>query len=163
MRSAMYYPYTEIQSESLMKTSLMLWDRVYVIAPFDGFKPNYASKEAQECFDLIGECHCPSPDEKLRTHELVADFATRRLPESFSYVSKDSPHEIYDVYPQKFLPETWKLLNEAGLAGPPSRNMVYPTAPFTGLTLMSLLADCCAGDNLARITDRSAAYPSLVY
>jgi hypothetical protein len=161
MRSALYYPHTEIRSETLMKTSLMLWDRVHVIVPFDDYKPQYSSSELQTCFDMIGRCHCPSSEEKKRTHELVEDFATRPLPDSFSYVSTTSPNEVYEVYPQKLLPETWDILQQANLAGTPLPNADYPTANATGLSLMSLLADCCAGDSLARITDRSAAYASL--
>jgi hypothetical protein len=106
-------------------------------------------------------CHSPSDDEKKQAHELVEDFATRVLPEAFSYVSTQSPNETYEVYPQKLLPETWYILQQAGLAGAPLNNADYPTAGPTGLSLMSLLADCCAGDSLVRVTDRSAAYASL--
>ena len=104
MRSALYYPHTEIRSESLMKSSPMLWDRVHIIVPFDDYKLQYASSESQQCFDLIGKCHYPSPDERQRTHELIEDFATRRLPDSFSYFSVQSSNETYEVYPQKLLP-----------------------------------------------------------
>ena len=161
MRSALYYPHTEIRSERLLKSSLMLWDRVHVIVPFDDYKPGYDSAEFQKCFDLIGRCHYPSSDEKKRTHELIEDFATRPLPDSFSYFSVKSPNETYEVYPQKLLPESWDVLQRAGLAGAPLANADYPTAGHTGLSLMSLLADCCAGDTLARVTDQSAAYATL--
>ena len=161
MRSALYYPHTEIRSGKLMKTALMLWDRIHVIVPFDGYVPNYQSKEAKRSFELIGNCHCPTEDEKKHTHELVEDFATRGLPESFSYFSVQSPEEIYEVYPQKLLPKTWTVLEQAGLAGKPLANADYPMANAAGLSLMSLLADCCAGDTLVRVTDRSAAYASL--
>lgn len=161
MRSALYYPHTEIRSEALLKSSLMLWDRVHVIVPFDNYAPSYDTSELQSAFELIGRCHCPSSEEKQRTHELVEEFATRCLPDSFSYVSMASPNEVYEVYPQKLLPETWEILQQANLAGTPLQNADYPTTNATGLSLMSLLADCCAGDNLARITDRSAAYASL--
>jgi hypothetical protein len=161
MRSALYYPHIEIRSESLLKTALMLWDRLYVIVPWDNYTPNYRSPEAKKSFELIGKCHFPSDDEKKQAHELVEDFATRPLPEAFSYVSSQSPQEIYEVYPQKLLPKTWDTLQQAGLAGAPLNNADYPTASPTGLSLMSLLADCCAGDTLVRVTDRSAAYASL--
>lgn len=161
MRSALYYPHTEIRSEKLMKTALMLWDRIHVIVPFDGYVPSYQSADAKKSFELIGKCHCPTEDEKKHTHELVEDFATRGLPESFSYVSVTSPDEIYEVYPQKLLPKTWTVLEQAGLTGKPLANADYPTSGATGLSLMSLLADCCAGDTLVRVTDRSAAYASL--
>jgi hypothetical protein len=161
MRSALYYPHTETRSESLLKTALMLWDRLYVIVPWEGYLPNYSSPGAAKSFELIGKCHVPSTEERRQTHELVEDFATRTLPEAFNYVSVQDPNEIYEVYPQKFLPETWDTLQQAGLAGAPLTNADYPTASPTGLSLMSLLADCCAGDSMVRVTDRSAAYASL--
>jgi hypothetical protein len=144
-----------------MKTALMLWDRIYVIAPFDDYRPHYESIEASRSFEIIGKCHYPSDDEKMQAHDLVEDFATRGLPEAFSYFSAQSPDEIYEVYPQKFLPKTWETLQQAGLAGAPLADADYPMAHPTGLSLMSLLADCCAGDSLIRVTDRSAAYASL--
>ena len=161
MRSALYYPHTEIRSEALLKTSLMLWDRVHVIVPVAEYKPYYQSPEARKSFELIGKCHCPSKAEKKQAHDLVEDFATRPLPAAFSYFSTQNPNEIYEVYPQKLLPDTWNVLQQAGLAGEPLPNTDYPTATATGLSLMSLLADCCAGDTLVRVTDRSAAYASL--
>jgi hypothetical protein len=161
MRSALYYPHTEIRSESLMKTALMLWDRLYVIVPFEDYKPHYGSSEAAEGFEIIGKCHTPSKLEKQQAHELVEDFATKRLPEAFSYLSVKCPEEAYEVYPQKFLPETFEILQQAGLAGNRLANDDFPLARPTGLSLMSLLADCCAGESLVRVTDRSVAYASL--
>jgi hypothetical protein len=161
MRSALYYPHTEIRSESLLKTALMLWDRLYVIVPWEDYAPNYSSALAARSFELIGKCHFPSLAEKKQAHELVEDFATRPLPKAFNYVSAHDPNEIYEVYPQKLLPETWNTLQQAGLAGSALINADYPTASPTGLSLMSLLADCCAGDSMVRVTDRSAAYASL--
>src|SRR5689334_12168360 len=116
MRSALYYPHTEVRSEALLKTSLMLWDRLHVIVPFDDYRPQYESAEARKSFELIGKCHCPSQTEKKQAHDLVEDFATRPLPAAFSYTSAQAPHEIYEVYPQKLLPSTWDILQHAGLA-----------------------------------------------
>jgi len=41
VRSALYYPHTEIKSENLFKTALLLWDQVYVIAPWPNYEPRY--------------------------------------------------------------------------------------------------------------------------
>jgi hypothetical protein len=38
MRSALYYPHTEINSEEVMKTALLLWDELHAIAPWDGYR-----------------------------------------------------------------------------------------------------------------------------
>jgi hypothetical protein len=161
MRSALYYPHTEIKSETLLKRCLMLWDQVNVIVPFNDYVPHYSNPSAREAFELIGNCHSPTKEEKKNTHKLVCDFVKRGLPAPFSYSSIESPNEIYEVYPQKLLPETWELLIKAGLVGEQHPGADYPAPEPTGLSLMSLLADCCGGEAFARITDRSTAYASL--
>jgi hypothetical protein len=42
MRSALYYPHTDIRSETLMKSALLTWDRVHTIFPYKEYKPNYS-------------------------------------------------------------------------------------------------------------------------
>jgi hypothetical protein len=57
--------------------------------------------------------------------------------------------------------ETWTLLQDCGLVGGILPNSDFPSSPAMGLTLMNLLADCCAGTTLARITDQQDAYSKL--
>jgi hypothetical protein len=161
VRSALYYPHTEIRSEALLKTALLLWDKVSVIAPWPGYQPKYSTSSAAEAFDLVGKTHYPSEGQKRKAHELVEDFATRQLPASFMYRSSEG-NDRYEVYPQKLLPETWRILQQANLVGQQKlQNSDYAASKSTGLTLMSLLADCCAGETFMRVTDRGAAYASL--
>lgn len=54
MRSALYYPYTSIDSEALIRTSLLLWDHVQIMVPWDGFLPNYANRDHARAIELIG-------------------------------------------------------------------------------------------------------------
>ncbi|MBZ5491217.1 MAG: hypothetical protein LAO76_09830 [Acidobacteriia bacterium] len=164
MRSAIYYPHTTIKSPDLLKRCLMLWDRVKVIVPWDTYHINYDSRVEQEAFELIGVRHYPTQTEREATHQMVRDFVKRPLPLAFSYRSVQDPNEIYEVYPQKLLPKTWELLQGRGLAKDTKvmrRRSTYLAAEPTGLALMGLLADCCAGETFARITDRSAAYAGL--
>ncbi len=161
MRSALYYPHTEIRSEALLKSALLLWDKVYTIAPNPGYQPYYESRLFQEAYTLIGKTHEIGDDEKALAHSIIEDFATRPLPHAFSFESSREGAPIYELYPEKFFPETWQLLQEAGLSGQRLTNDDFPTAEPTGLSLMSILADCCAGTSLARVTDRGEAYASL--
>ena len=41
MRSALYYPHTKIRSEELLKSSLLLWDKVSSIVPWQHFDEKY--------------------------------------------------------------------------------------------------------------------------
>jgi len=50
------------------------------------------------------------------------------------------------------------LLRNKSLVGRPLANADYPSTAETGMSLMSILADCCAGDSLSRVTDYGTAY-----
>jgi len=116
-----------------------------------------------EAFELIGRTHCPTESEKQQVHDLVEDFATRPLPPEFRL----RPHELdgdddYEMFANKFFRKTWDVLQDASMAFPvPTRATHFFASHPTGLALMSLLADCCAGATFARVTDRGDAYSSL--
>jgi hypothetical protein len=187
VRNALYYPHTHIRSEAMLRTALLLWDSLTIIAPFQGFRPRYNNAGFQEAFDVIGRYHVPTQGEKRKAHELIEDFATRPLPDSFYYQesvidsrvnrakygissrnnycedvrSSYSTEREYEIFARKLLPETWRMLRDVGLAGNEDSRGDVCTPEVTGLGIMSLLADCCAGESLARVTDREAAYAAL--
>lgn len=158
-RAALYYPHTHIANEQLLKRSLLLWDEIQVIVPWKGFTPSYEEPLFAEAFELFGTTHYPSDDEKKEAHSLLEDMATRQLPEVFHHQVVDSDWDEYELYPQKLLPETWRMLRDAGIASPTAASSgdVVMSQP-AGLTLMSVLADCCAGSLVSRVTDRTEAY-----
>lgn len=163
MRSALYYPHTELGSIDLLKTSMLLWDKIAYIVPDPSFRPDYEDKLVAEAMELIGEKHYPSDDEKQQAHELIEEFVTSNIPAPFFFRDTErNRRQAYEIYPQKFMPETWRLLRESQLAGSPLANMDVPLSEQTGLAVMSILADCCAGKTRARITDRSAAYATVM-
>jgi hypothetical protein len=138
---------------------LLLWDELHVIVPENGFKVSYTSTTEEKAMDLVGRYRAPTDAEKAAAHELIEDFVSRPLPAAFSYA--DTIVDPYEVYPQKLMMKTWDLLQRAQLVGPALPNQDMPAARNTGLSLMSILADCCAGTQLARVTDQSAAYAFL--
>lgn len=164
MRTALYYPHTRIKSEGLLKTALLLWDNLEYIVPHHGYGAQYPNKGMEEAIELIGKPRLPSDENKRELHELVEDFATQQPPQQFYYRGDETDPQFYEVYPQKLLPDTWRALQETGLA---SRHATHdrlgrqPLPQVTGLWLMSLLADCCAGATRARIADRGDAYASI--
>lgn len=160
MRSALYYPHTEIQSKTLLKKSLLLWDRLEFIVPDKGYRPYYTDPEVSEAIELIGVQHCPTNDEKKLAHDHIEDFGTGTLPAAFYYKSQIGVQD-YEIYPQKLFPETWSMLQQLQLAGNPLANYDYPLAEGAGLSIMSILADICAGETRARITDRGLAYATI--
>jgi hypothetical protein len=157
--SALYYPHTNVQSTSLLKTALLMWDELHIIVPEEGFRFSGASKDASAALEVIAHRRVPTPAEKRAAHELIDDFVKQPLPLAFSYT--DTSRAPYELYPQKLMTETWDLLQEANLVGRPLPNQDYPTATQTGLSIMSILADCCAGAELTRVTDRVDAHAFL--
>ena len=158
MRSALYYPFTTIQSDDLIRTSLLMWDKVHIMVPWHGFGANFPDRDRARALELISVQHVPTHEEKKEAHDIVEDFATRPLlPDAFSYTS-GVHNDDWPVYRDKLLPETWRVLEMAGLAGNRALGSGVPVSKPTGLSLLSILADCCAGKTLARITDIDAAY-----
>lgn len=167
MRSALYYPHTEIASEDVMKTALLLWDEIRAITPWSGYAPRYRDPLFQEAFEVIGKCHVPNEEEKLEAHGLIENLvAGNKLPPAFYFTPTSRweahglHHMSYEVYSEKLMHKTWRMLADSGLAGE-RRGHDHPTSRNMGLTIMSILADCCAKDTYTRVTDRATAYASL--
>jgi hypothetical protein len=135
-----------------------MWDHLEFIVPDPRFKTYYDDRVISEAIEIIGRNHYPNEEEKNEAHKRIEEFVTRpRLPEVFYY----SGSNLYEVYPQKFLPDTWKILTESKFAGPLLQNADYPMNQQAGLAVMAILADCCAGVTRSRVTDRGQAYASL--
>lgn len=160
MRTALYFPHTEVRSKNVIHSSLLLWDSLEYIVPYRGYRPNYRDRDMSEAMEIIGQARSPSKAEKLRVHELMQDLLSCGTPETFFY-SPRSGRTDYEVWPQKLAPETWDLLVHHGLTSRHLDNHDYPMSQAAGLSLMAVLADVLAGDTRARITDRDLAYATI--
>lgn len=162
MRSALYYPHTTVHSEDIIKTSLLLWDHLEFIVPYRGFPPpRYRNRDVARAMELIGLPHPPNEEEKRETHTRIEELLKRPLPPQLYYHSPRDFDARYEIYPDKFLPETWELLRSSRMAGRLMRNLDFPLSGPGGLMIMSILADSCAGDTRSRVTDRRDAYATL--
>jgi hypothetical protein len=166
MYTALYYPHTKIQSENLIKTALLLWDRVEYICPEEYVPDPYDDKGMAEAAELITQQHIPSAEEKNETHKLVERLLSRPLPDWFLFEPKN-PMPPYQILPGKFHDETWQALIEKGYAElnpmpvPGYDFTDYMLHPSLGYTLMSMLADVCAGNEKRTITDQTDSYAAL--
>lgn len=161
MRSAIYYPRTQVRSVPLMKSSLLLWDELHTIVPTPNYAVSYDSQiDLARAWELIGKSFAPSEAQKLRAHEAIETTLTAgALPPNLYLVGEvDQPKDPYEVWPQKFAMHTWDLLMQHKLAGVPLPNGDYPFTQEGGLLVMAKLADACAGKQFARVTDRLMAY-----
>lgn len=162
MYSALYYPHTNLTSDlagqRILKRALLLWDHLEFIVPDPGFKRSYQDPQFAEAIELVGKNHPPNNEEKTNAHDQIEELVTRpNLPDALYYSGVDP----YDVYPQKLLPKTWKLLQESGHARRLQRENDISLSDLFGHAVMAILADCCAGSTRSRVTDRLKAYASL--
>jgi hypothetical protein len=158
MYSALYFPKMGIESEAILKTALLLWDDISYIYPYkdNGY---YGPPELEEAHSLVTSRYVPTEADKATAHEAILDLATSDTPELF--FRTDLPEASrYDIYPQKFLPETWHALIETGFAkaATDSGDSIYSLAPAMGITMMSVLAEICAGTERRTITDSPLAH-----
>src|ERR1700730_17945140 len=137
MRSALYYPHTKLHTENILKRSLLLWDRLEYIVPDKAYKPVYEDKRFARALELFGVARHPTDDEKKKTHESIMDVYTRpKLPLLF-YNPVGSQ---YAIYPEKFLPDTWNMMDALGVTTAQRESSGREPLPEpAGLLLMSLL------------------------
>jgi len=157
MFTALYYPHVTM-SPALVKNALFLWDRLEFVAPDKNFEPFYEDTELQYAVRAISERHVPSEAEKQQTNDAIIELLNKPLPGWFFV--KDLPvQHRYAFYPAKFCSETWELLSQKNLAQ--SVGDGFETSVPFGLTMMSILADTCAGNQRRLITDEVASYAAL--
>jgi hypothetical protein len=111
-----------------------------------------------EAMDSFAERHVPSTKEKRQCNESILDLLQHPLPDWF-YVTDIPIDNRYKFYPEKLCPDTWEMIKSKKLAAP-IVDGVETSVPL-GLTIMSILADCCAGTQKRLITDEGASYAAL--
>lgn len=158
MRSAIHYPDTELHSPQAMASALLLWDRLNVIVPWNGFPIAYADAAMAEAWTLIGGQICPGEADKKAAHKHIEAMLDEGVPLNIRYRADLDDNESYEIWPQKLYQETWELLAERRMTGAPLANGDYPFQQEAGIAIMAKIADACAGDVFARVTDRMLAY-----
>ncbi|MEB3308862.1 MAG: hypothetical protein VKJ02_01365 [Snowella sp.] len=158
MLAALYYPHVKM-SKNLFKNALFLWDKIEYISPDNHFEPHYSDSELGEAVRSFSQKYIPTSDQKQQTNDAIIDLLKHPLPNWFFV--KDVPDYLrYSVYTEKFSARTWERLCEEGLAEK-INDEEFETSGAFGLTLMSILADFCAGTQKRLITDQNASYSAL--
>jgi hypothetical protein len=98
VRTALYFPHTEVRNKNIVHSSLLLWDNLEYIVPFSEYSPDYDDPEIEEAMDIIGSKRVPSEGEKANLHSLVEDLLQSGVPETFRYSPKSGKREeMYEV------------------------------------------------------------------
>ena len=160
MRSALYYPHTDVRSEALMKSALLTWDKLHSIIPHEGYRPDYGDNRMMaDAWELIGEGLVAKPDEQKIAHANIEEMLQTGLPLEFNFLAnQDRTGATYEIWPQKFAIETWHLMQAHQLTPSQLPNGDYPFTHEGGVLVMSKLADAMAGKRYARVTDQSLAF-----
>lgn len=163
MLTALYYPHTKLTNPNLIKNSLLLWDKIEYIVPNRYWKLLQLTDDPtlDRARALVAKPHVPTAEEKQLAHEAIVELANSTLPDWF-FVDKVSDSLKYELYEGKFLKETWRALEASQLARPNLRgHRDFQTSLPFGLTMMSILADVCAGSQKQPITDKTEAYSAI--
>ncbi len=127
--------------------------------PNGDFEPHYSDSELGEAVRSFSQKYTPTSNQKQQTHDAIIDLLKHPLPNWFFV--KDLPdHLRYSLYAEKLSFSTWERLKEEGLVEK-INDEEFETSGAFGLTLMSILADCCAGTQKRLITDEVASYSAL--
>jgi hypothetical protein len=170
---ALYYPHTDIESPTIVKNSLLLWDSIETIVPYANWRrtrgtgdPSHRQrpkvkkdKVLEEATELIVRSRVPSPAERKAAHAKLVEIVRSGL--ATSLILKSPPQwrrPEYLIYPEKFLHETWHLLESGRMARWEESASDYGVPPAVGFLMMSILADACAGTQIQKVTDRVDAY-----
>lgn len=167
MFAAVYYPHTAVRDENFLKHALLYWDEVEYISPADGFDvlPRYPDAIIQELAKFT-KPHVPTAEEKMRAHDQIMELLADEMP-SWLQVDRAVDAEdaqLYTMFPNKLLRQTWEELRQRHLVK--FKRHVdfehYASHTYLGLTMMAILARCCAGTLKHTITDQSDSYYALL-
>ena len=166
--NAIYYPHTAVREEKFLKHSLLYWDEIEYISPFPNFNhlPRYPGADLKALAAFV-KPRVPTEKEKKKAHGEIMKLIEGDLPAWLKVdrgVVDAAEHEAYFMFRDKLLPETWKELEKRGIVHFKKHGHLddYVSHTYLGLTLMAILARCCAGSLKHTITDQSDAYASFL-
>jgi hypothetical protein len=167
MLNAIYYPHTAIRDENFLKHALLYWDEIEYISPFADYDalPRYPDATTRELARFL-KPRVPTNEEKERAHIQIMQLVGDGLPQWLEVGCQRSEEEtdLYTMFSEKLLPETWSELRERRLVRPEIHGDLddYSIHSYLGLTMMAILARCCAGSLKHTITDRVDFYVTLL-
>ena len=157
MDRALYFPHTTPRNKSLLKEALLLWDELEYIVPWRHFHPNTEDVEIVNVLNVIGRPHVPSEAAKERTHKRLTRLVEMGLPARYLF---QPDQDSAPIYVEKLPRKTWHMLGEAKMLGRSFGvkrgnrwSYDYHLSPPLSLTIMTILAEECAGRTAVKMTD----------
>src|SRR6516225_514002 len=168
MLGAVYYPHTRVRDENFLKHALLYWDEVEFISPSSVYDalPEYTDEIMRELARIMRP-RVPTPQEKECAHKrILALFGEGPLPYWLRVrrESSDEERKLYNLCAGKLLDRTWCELERQELILPRWEDgaLEYASHTYLGLTIMAILAQCCAGQLRHTITDQDDSYYAML-
>jgi hypothetical protein len=164
MQNALYFPHIHVRTDRLMKSALLLWDQIEFITPWNQYEISYSefgynaedTKNLEHAHKLLSLEHVPTEEEKLTAHDRILDFATTPgLPDSF--VKSTAGEAAFAIHFEKLFDETWRELSNLGIATKIRADNDVMVPNLFGRATMTILAQCCAGNDTQLVTDSARA------
>lgn len=160
LRRAVFYPHSTIRDSALLKRALLFYDEVELLVPHgrhpliaEGALRDVSEHEARgihAAAEFLLRQHVPTENDHRRAHELIERLVERPTPAWFAF----EPHHRYEIYPEKFMLETWRMLSAGKLAWRQvGQHPDYEVHSSLGLSLMGILARVRAGTTREKVTD----------
>lgn len=111
-----------------------------------------------QAWDLIGQKIVPTDQNKREAHRRIETMLNSSGTITQHHFEGIPPEEVMELWPDKLSQMTSDLLEQHKLTGKRLANGDYGFDEQAGTAVMSKIADACAGDAFARVTDRILAF-----
>jgi hypothetical protein len=161
--SALYFPHVQIDDPELVRSSLLLWDRLYYIAPEREMRPydEQTPRELARGLDVIAQAHIPDGREKHDAHQMILKVVDSTPRSAWEQKGIEDARFGFEMFGGKFMYQTLDELRRRDLGtfvgdDQPVRDFGLRTR--LGLTIMAILAACCGRSAGQTFTDRTWDY-----
>lgn len=161
---ALYYPEWGIADAAVLFESLLYWDRLACIVPFDGFQPQGSGepelhRESQELHDRFVTGLAPSSEQRHAVHERIVAFIDEPAPEWYRPENL-RPEQRANISALKIAPQTEQLLQNRGWVrpAPQGAERLYDISLAAADLILAALVDEFSSETLPPLTGDPAAY-----
>jgi hypothetical protein len=160
---ALYYPNVTIDDPDFLFESLLYWDSLASLVPFEKFRPfRHVDTELEREISALEEAHlvgiCPSPAQKQAVHTRVARLLERPAPPWYRPGALLADDQYSVLWVQKLSPKTIELLEESNWLLIDQRDDRGLISRAVANIILGLLAEECSSPTLPAITNDSGAF-----
>lgn len=155
--SCLYHPNWSVSDPVFLAEALLLWDRLWLITPYEEWDHQFnhqdkaVARALQDAHDAHTRNHVPSKAEKAACHSILSRLFVDRHDLIHGYLAATDRAPTF-IHAEKLCPESVRLLEDHGAIAVGAGIHVHD---LISQLVMAVLAQCCAGNSLVQVTDRS--------